>query len=223
MRPSEARARDMIASALNLHGHRHDEGSMDGMYDLRVGPAEALKVAIEVVVAIHSAYARTRTAGPGWGPAKTHGHSDWLLFLEDGTVAERLRRKADTIVRRLEQAGWHRSGSHDALRAMPDDGPGADGKRQDLRRPSLDQRVVGSSPTRPTSRNPVTDGVPLVSRHCIPKGHLMGGCAFSRGHAIAWVDSQARRSPHAEGPIAVHGRVPRGGSPARLGEREATR
>ena len=88
---------------------------------------------------------------------------------------------------------------------------------------TLNQRVVGSSPTRPTIRNPVTDGVLLVSRHCIPKGHLMGGCAFSRGHAIAWVDSQARRSPHAEGPIAVHGRVPRGGSPARLGEREATR
>ena len=88
---------------------------------------------------------------------------------------------------------------------------------------TLNQRVVGSSPTRPTIRNPVSDGVLLVSWRCISKGHLLGGYAFFRGHAIARVDPQARRRPHAEGPISVPGRVPCGGRPARLGEREATR
>jgi len=111
----------MIAAALGLPVEHHDDGSVDGMYDLRIGPAEAPQVAIEVVGAVNSAYARTRSAGPGWGPAQTLGRSDWLLFLEDGTVAERLRREVGSIVLGLEHAGWNLNSGHEVLRATDDD------------------------------------------------------------------------------------------------------
>jgi hypothetical protein len=41
--------------------------------------------------------------------------------------------------------------------------------------------------------DPVDHGGPDLAREC----------PFFRGHLIAWVDSQARRSPHAEDPRSV--------------------
>ena len=58
---------------------------------------------------------------------------------------------------------------------------------------SLNQRVVGSSPTRPTIRNPVANGVPLVSEHCIPKGHRLLGARRGGYPATTTVDAPLRR------------------------------
>lgn len=120
-RAGEVLARLSIAAALGLPVKHHDDGSADGMYDLRVGPSHAPAVAIEVVGAVNSDYVRTWNAGMGRGPVSTSGRSNWLMFLADGTVAERLRRKLDGVVRRVEQAGWHRRGSGELLRWMGDD------------------------------------------------------------------------------------------------------
>ena len=51
---------------------------------------------------------------------------------------------------------------------------------------TLNQQVVGSSPTRPTIRNPVTGGVLRVKERCRPKKQSMSGAPLggASGHNI---------------------------------------
>jgi hypothetical protein len=99
----------------------HDDGTSDGMFDLRIGPAGAPAVAIEVVGAVDPGYAKTWSTGPGRGPEQTFGGTDWMLFLAEGTAGELLRKKLPALVRRLELAGWHHHGGDELLQHRMDD------------------------------------------------------------------------------------------------------
>ena len=115
LRGEEVLAQLSIGAALREAVQHHDDGSDDGMYDLRVGPADAPAAAIEVIGAVDAAHTRTWSAGPGRGPLATYGVANWLMFLADGTVSERVRRLAPRLLRDLEGAGWHRLPSVDLL------------------------------------------------------------------------------------------------------------
>lgn len=109
-------ARLTIEAALGLPVEHHDDGSHNGMYDLRIGPSHAPVAAIEVVGAVDEPYTRTWNPGPGLGPVTTHGVANWLMFLADGTVSEHVRKLAPRLLRSLEGTGWHRTPNVDLLR-----------------------------------------------------------------------------------------------------------
>jgi hypothetical protein len=114
VRPEEVRAQQLIAETLGLDVHVHDDGSANSMYDLRIGPADRPLAAIEVVGAVDFHFTRTWNTGAARGPMTGLGKADWLLFLADGAVVERLRRNLGALVRRMESAGWHeQEGRHD--------------------------------------------------------------------------------------------------------------
>ena len=113
-RPEEVSAQKLISETLGLDVVLHDDGTANSMYDLRIGPSDRPQVAIEVVGAVNFEFTRTWNAGAAKGPINTMGKADWLLFLADGVVAERLRRQIGNLVRRMETAGWHQTeGRHD--------------------------------------------------------------------------------------------------------------
>lgn len=121
VRLGEVRAQRVIAETLGLDVVQHDDGSAPSMYDLRVGAAERPQIAIEVVGAVNPLYTSTWSAGAARGPESTSAKADWLLFLRDGTSAERLRRKIGGLVQRMESAGWQEHEGHDDLMAYLDD------------------------------------------------------------------------------------------------------
>lgn len=121
VRPGEVRAQRVIAETLGLDVAMHDDGSAPSMYDLRVGVADRPEIAIEVVGAVNPQFTSTWNAGAARGPVSTSAHADWLLFLRDGTSAERLRRTIGGLVQRMESAGWQEHDGHDDLMAHRDD------------------------------------------------------------------------------------------------------
>ncbi len=63
-------AQQIIEKELNCPVVIHDDGSQPGMYDLRIGSAEAPDVAIECVGAVDSVFTETWNVGPGRGPLR---------------------------------------------------------------------------------------------------------------------------------------------------------
>lgn len=121
IRPEEARAQRLIAATLGRTVHLHDDGSANSMYDLRIGPSDRPQVAIEVIGAVNPDYTRTWNTGAARGPITTTGRAEWLIFLADGTVVERLRRRIGGLVRRMEAAGWQETDGSNVLNQFKHD------------------------------------------------------------------------------------------------------
>ena len=57
---------------------------MSGIYDLRVGPADAPEVAIECVGSVDSKFTETWNVGPAKGPFTFSVKGDWTVTIKAG-------------------------------------------------------------------------------------------------------------------------------------------
>lgn len=71
--------RRVIQNALGRPVHINDDNSMPGMYDLRVGTADAPEIAIEVVGAVDPTYTETWNVGPAKGPLALPVDGNWTV------------------------------------------------------------------------------------------------------------------------------------------------
>lgn len=100
-RPEEEWARRVIAAELRCLVEFHDDGSEDGMYDLRVGDSSSPRIAIEVTAAVDRLRTETWKAGPGQGPWRLAVPGNWIVILSDGANIKRLRRELPGLLQEL--------------------------------------------------------------------------------------------------------------------------
>lgn len=75
----EELARRIMEKELGRSVELHDDGSRDGMYDLRIGPADTPEMAVEVVGAVDQTRAETRSVGLSKGPLELALQGDWII------------------------------------------------------------------------------------------------------------------------------------------------
>jgi hypothetical protein len=78
-RPEEEWARRVVQLELSRTVELNDDGSADGLYDLRVGPRSQPDIAIECVRAIDRVFTESWNAGPGKGRHELGVRGDWLI------------------------------------------------------------------------------------------------------------------------------------------------
>lgn len=81
MRPEERSAQRILSANLGREVVCHDDGSQNGMYDLRVGPPDCPELAVEVVGAVDRVATETWNVGPAKGPLCVPSKSDWIVSL----------------------------------------------------------------------------------------------------------------------------------------------
>ncbi len=72
-------ARRIVEKELRRSVVVNDDGSRDGMYDLRIGPADAPELAVECVGAVDPIRAETWSEGPSKGPLELALRGDWII------------------------------------------------------------------------------------------------------------------------------------------------
>jgi hypothetical protein len=96
-------AQQIIEKELNGQVVVHDDGSQPGMYDLRIGAAEAPDVAIECVRAVDSVGTETWNVGPGKGPLHLSVEGDWMILISRDAHIGTIRRHIESFLRELEE------------------------------------------------------------------------------------------------------------------------
>jgi hypothetical protein len=81
-------ARRIVAKELGRTVVINDDGSAPGMYDLRVGSADAPEVGIECVGAVDQTYAQTWNVGPAKGPLQVSIKGDWMVVIAPAALAQ---------------------------------------------------------------------------------------------------------------------------------------
>lgn len=105
IRPEEERARQAVERELGRPVVINDDGSAPGMYDLRVGPAEAPEIAIECIRAVDPIYAETWNVGPARKPWGLAIRGNWLVMIQPGTRVKRLQAPLERLLKELESRG----------------------------------------------------------------------------------------------------------------------
>src|SRR5918992_6228603 len=75
----------------------HDDGRRPGLYDLRVGDAEAPDIAIECVGAVDSVRTETWNIGPAQGPRQYDLSRDWHVVLRPNAPVSKIESKLETV------------------------------------------------------------------------------------------------------------------------------
>lgn len=107
MRGEEVWAQQVIALALGVEVHPHDDNSIDSMYDLRVGPVESPALAIEVVGAVDEEWTETWNVGPAVEGKRWKVAGDWMITIRPGTHIKTMKRKLPSLISTLEGLGLH--------------------------------------------------------------------------------------------------------------------
>jgi hypothetical protein len=107
MRGEEMWAQQLIALALGVDVHGHDDNSAQSMYDLRVGPSEAPEIAIEVVGAVDREWTETWNVGPAVRGKRWNVVGDWMITIRPGTRIKTLQRELLPVISALERLGVH--------------------------------------------------------------------------------------------------------------------
>ena len=81
----------------------HDDGSKNGMYDLRIGPADAPTVAIECVGAVDQAFTETWNVGPARGPFHLQIQGDWNVTVKSGAHIKTIKKELEQLLLELER------------------------------------------------------------------------------------------------------------------------
>lgn len=84
-------AREVVSRALGRPVHVHDDGSQPAMFDLRIGPAHAPEIAIEVAGAVDPIFTETWNVGPARGPIQVEADGDWLVVVRSGADLRAIR------------------------------------------------------------------------------------------------------------------------------------
>jgi hypothetical protein len=83
----------------------NDDGSKPGMYDLRVGPADAPEMAVECVAAVDPILTETWNVGPAEGPLALALNGDWTITLTPSARVKVIRQRVEPLLRELENRG----------------------------------------------------------------------------------------------------------------------
>ncbi len=80
----------------------HDDGSKNGMYDLRIGPADAPTTAIECVGAVNQLFTETWSVGPARGPFYLQVQGDWYVTVKSGAHIKTIKKELEQLLLELE-------------------------------------------------------------------------------------------------------------------------
>ncbi len=95
----------ILAKELKQDVTINDDGSASSMYDLRVGPADAPKMAIECVGAVDPIFAETWNAGPEKGPLQLSIAGDWKIVIAKEAKVNKIEQHIEELLRELEDQG----------------------------------------------------------------------------------------------------------------------
>lgn len=98
-------ARRIIGQTLQNQVLLHDTGRFPGMYDLRIGPAESPKVAIECVGAVEPVLTETWNVGPARGPLKLPLQGDWSIIITENANIKAIRQTITPLLANAEAQG----------------------------------------------------------------------------------------------------------------------
>lgn len=105
MSGEEEWARRIIQEVLGRSVERNDDNSSDGMYDLRIGSADAPEVAIECVGAVNPQFTETWNVGPAKGPLQFSIKGDWSITITPASCINSIKRHVERILQQLEGRG----------------------------------------------------------------------------------------------------------------------
>jgi hypothetical protein len=80
----------------------NDDNSRPGMYDLRIGLADAPELAVECVGAIDQTRAETWSEGPSKGPLELALQGDWIITITPSARIKAIKKHLEPLLRELE-------------------------------------------------------------------------------------------------------------------------
>lgn len=101
----EELARRIVEKELKRPVVINDDGSAPGMYDLRVGPADAPEVAIECVGAVDQTYTETWNVGPARGPLRLSIKGDWIVEIAPTARVKAVKKGIEPLLQEIEGRG----------------------------------------------------------------------------------------------------------------------
>src|SRR5215212_407603 len=109
-------ARRILEKELKWDVVVNDDGSMPGMYDLRVGSADVPEVAIECVAAVDPILTETWNLGPAEGPLELALRGDWTITHTHSARVKAIRQRVEPLLQELEDRGLHNVSVNHALK-----------------------------------------------------------------------------------------------------------
>lgn len=100
-------ARRIVEKQLGRPVSINDDGSARGMYDLRVGQADAPELAIECVGAVDPTFTETWNVGPARGPLALACAGDWTVEIAATARVKTVRERLERLLKELEDRGIH--------------------------------------------------------------------------------------------------------------------
>jgi hypothetical protein len=98
-------ARSIVEQELRLKTVIHDDGTADGMYDLRIGPTNAPTYAIECFQAVDSAFTEIWNIGPVRGPLKLSLENNWIVEVSTKARLKTFKQNIEATLQELERRG----------------------------------------------------------------------------------------------------------------------
>jgi hypothetical protein len=98
-------ARRIVQKQLKRSVVINDDGSKPGMYDLRIGFADAPELAVECVGAVDPILAETWNLDPAKGPLRVAIARDWSVMLRPSARISAIKQRVEPLLRELEGRG----------------------------------------------------------------------------------------------------------------------
>ncbi|MDT5124198.1 MAG: hypothetical protein QOC96_3680 [Acidobacteriota bacterium] len=98
----EELARRIVEKELKRTVVINDDNSAPGMYDLRIGSADAPEIAIECVGAVDPVFTETWNIGPARGPLELSITGDWIIEIAPNAKVNIIRQRIEGVIQALE-------------------------------------------------------------------------------------------------------------------------
>jgi hypothetical protein len=105
-------ARRIVEKELRRSVVVNDDGSRPGMYDLRIGPADAPELAVECVRAMDQTRAETGSVAQSKGPLKLALRGDWIIVHTPSARINPIKKRLEPLLRELEDREISRFSVH---------------------------------------------------------------------------------------------------------------
>ncbi|HEY0321399.1 MAG TPA: hypothetical protein VGC66_10615 [Pyrinomonadaceae bacterium] len=107
VKAAEVFARRVVERELKRPVVINDDNSAPGMYDLRVGSADAPEIAIECVGAVDQTYTETWNVGPARGPLHLSVKGDWTVEIAPTARVNAVKKGLEQLLKELEERGLY--------------------------------------------------------------------------------------------------------------------
>jgi hypothetical protein len=122
-------ARRILEKELKRNVTLNDDGSMPGMYDLRIRLADVPEMAVECVGAVDPILTETWNVGTAKGPLELALQGDWLITLAPSARVKAINQRVEPLLQELEDRGlrdvpvdralnWHNSALFEELESL---------------------------------------------------------------------------------------------------------